>query len=408
MLTGKTLQQYCKLALSKGVNLQKGQGLEIVCPTEKSDIAVALASEGYKMGAEVVNVRWENDQISRLAFENASMDKLTTVPKWVVENRNYLVKEGFCYVAISAEDPSAFSGVDEKRIAAYSKARSKALKFYSDTVMSNGIRWCVISAPTKEWAKQVFPNSENPLESLSLAIEKAMRLDGDNTISNWEKHIENLSRHADFLNEKNFDYLHFTNGLGTDLKVGLSEGHIWQSAKEMAKDGIEFIANLPTEEVFTAPHRLRVDGVVHSALPLSFNGNIVDNFTIEFKKGKVVSFSAEKGYETLKHLIDTDEGTRRLGEVALIGKRSPIFESGILFYNTLFDENASCHLALGKAYPPTIKEGSELSISELKKKGANDSIEHVDFMIGTPDLNIVGVDKNGNKTPIFIDGDWAI
>ena len=408
MLDGKILEQYCKLVLSKGVNLQKGQGLEIVCPVEKSEIAVALAKEGYNMGASIVNVRWENDQIARLLYENASMEKLTSVPKWVVENRNYLVKEGFCYVAISAEDPSAFSGVDEGRISAYVKARSKALKGYSDTVMNNGIRWCVVSAPTQKWAEQVFPNSENPLELLSSAIEKTMRLDGDNTISGWEKHIENLNRHAQFLNDKNFEYLIFTNSIGTNLKVGLADGHIWQSAKEMAKDGVEFIANLPTEEVFTAPHRLKVDGVVRSALPLSFNGSIVDNFTIEFKKGKVVSFSAEKGYQTLKQLIETDGGTLRLGEVALIGKRSPIFESGILFYNTLFDENASCHLALGKAYPTTLKGGSELSTLELKKRGANDSIEHVDFMIGTPDLNIVGIDFDGNQTPVFIDGDWAI
>lgn len=407
MLQGEILSQYCKLILKKGVNLQKGQPLEIFCPTEKADIAHALAKEGYLLGASIVNVRWENEQIDRLTFEYADEERLKTVPKWVVENRNYIVREGYCYVAISAEDPTAFKGVDAKRIATYFKARSLALKKYTDAVMSNTIRWCVVSAPTEKWAEQVFPNKENALELLSDAIEKTMRL-GENTVDNWDKHISTLCRHADFLNAKNFEYLHFTNSLGTDLKVGLCDDHIWQSAQEKGKDGVCFIANLPTEEVFTAPHRLKVDGVVRSALPLIYNGDIVDNFTLEFKKGKVVSFSAEKGYEVLKQLLELDKGTKRIGEVALIGKNSPIFQSGILFYNTLFDENASCHLALGKAYPTTVKNGDTLSASELKGKGANDSTEHVDFMIGTPDMKIVGVDKDGNKTLIFSDGDWAI
>ena len=318
------------------------------------------------------------------------------------------MKNGFCYIAVAADDPAAFKDVPSEKIAAAAKARAKALKKFSDEVMSNGLRWCVVSVPTLAWAKQVFPDSKNPEEALSEAIEKTMRLDYPDPTSEWQKHIETLERRANFLNSARFEYLIFENSLGTNLKVGLADEHLWLSAKEIAKDGKYFVANMPTEEVFTAPHRLKVDGVLKSAMPLCENGQIIDGFTITFKKGKIVDFSAEKGYETLKHLIETDDGTMRLGEVALIGKNSPIAKSGILFYNTLFDENASCHLAIGKAYPTTVKNGDKLSPKELKEKGLNDSAEHVDFMIGTSDLSVIGIKKDGSKFVLFKDGEWAI
>ena len=274
--------------------------------------------------------------------------------------------------------------------------------------MGNAIRWCVISAPTIDWAKQVFPNSQDPLKDLSEAIQKTMRLSENNTLIDWEKHVKFLNQKANFLNEKNFDFLHLKNKFGTDIKVGLADNHVWLSALEKDKNGIEFIANLPTEEVFTAPHKNRVDGVIKSALPLCYNGQIIDNFTIRFKNGKIQSFSAEKGYETLKNLIETYRGNLHLGEIALIGKNSPIAQSKILFFNTLFDENASCHLAIGKGYRTTIKNSEKLSKTELSKLGLNDSVEHVDFMIGTDDLEIYGVNKYGEQTQIFTNGEWAI
>lgn len=274
--------------------------------------------------------------------------------------------------------------------------------------MSNAIRWCIVSVPTKEWAKRVFPTSFNPEQELSNQIEMAMRLDAYSPVEAWQEHIEILNKRADFLNKQRFSFLLFKNSIGTNLKVGLSQNHVWLCAEEKAKDGINFVANMPTEEVFTAPHKDKVDGVLKSAMPLCLNGQIIDNFTIEFKKGKIVSFSAEKGYDALKQLIETDDGTKRLGEVALIGKNSPIAKSKVLFYNTLFDENASCHLAIGKAYPTTILGGDKLTISELKKLGANDSTEHEDFMIGTPDLSVIGVKENGESVQIFSDGEWVI
>ena len=408
MLKGKTLSNYADLIIEKGVNLQKDQGLTIACPTQKSEFAHALTRSAYAHGAKIVRVRWNDEIIDRLAYDHAKTDALTEVPKWIVDERNYLVENNFCYIAISAEDPTIFNGVPAEKLASVSKARSKALKKFSDTVMANGIRWCVVSAPTLAWAKQVFPGADQPEEELSTAIEKAMRLDSENPVKEWNIHVETLNRRARYMTAKNFEKLVFTSSNGTSLSVGLANDHVWLCAEETAKDGVNFIANLPTEEIFTAPHKDKVDGKVYSAMPLIYNGQRIDEFWLEFKNGKVVDFGAKLGYEALKHLLKTDKGTKSIGEVALIGKNSPIAKSGVLFYNTLFDENASCHLALGKAYPTTLKDGDKLTKKELLEKGANDSIEHVDFMIGTLDMNIVGVEKDGTKTNLFIDGDWVI
>ncbi len=404
----KTMENYAELIMKFGVNLQKGQGLEIICPVEKHDFARALTRAGYKAGAKIVRIRWHDEQIDKLGYEYADESALKDIPKWYVDSKNYLVENGYCYVAVSAEDPAVFKDIDAKKIASVAQARSKALKKFSDAVMSNKIRWCVVSVPTLAWAKQVFPNAKNPEEQLSKAIELTMRLDNKNPTIAWEEHINSLQARADFLNDNNFEYIHFKNDKGTDLTVGLADNHQWISAKEKAEDGVFFVANMPTEEVFTAPHRGKVNGTLVSALPLCENGQIIDDFTIEFKNGKIVDFTAKKGYETLKHLIETDSGTKRLGEIALIGKTSPIAKCKTLFFNTLFDENASCHLAIGKAYPTTIKNGESYTKKQLKEKGVNDSVEHIDFMIGTADLCVTGITKDGKKVPLFIDGDWII
>ena len=408
MLKGKTLERYSELIIKIGVNLQKGQGLEISCPVEKRDFAVALTKAGYKAGASIVKIRWQNEEIDKLSYKYADINALTDIPKWLVDSKNYLVEKNFCYVAVSADDPEAFKNIQSERLFAVSKAKAKALKKFSDNMMANAIRWCVVSVPTSKWAKKVFPFEKNPVDALSKQIELCMRLNEADPIDAWNKHIEKLNARAKFLNDMNFEYLHFSNQKGTSLKVGLAQGHIWQCALEKAKDGTFFMANMPTEEVFTAPHRERVDGVLKSAMPLCSNGQVIDEFSITFKNGKIVDFSAEKGYDALKQLINTDKGTKRLGEVALIGKNSPIAKSKVLFYNTLFDENASCHLAIGKAYPTTIKGGDKLSIKELEKLGANDSSEHEDFMIGTADLNVCGIKKDGTIVKLFEDGEWVI
>lgn len=408
MLNGKILDDYAELVIKFGVNLQKGQGLEIICPVEKREVAHALTRAAYKSGAKIVRMRWHDEIIDKIGYENANVDDLKEIPKWYVDSKNYLAENDYCYIAVSAEDPSVFKDIAPEKIATVATARSKALKKFSDIVMANGIRWCVVSVPTLAWAKQVFPNAKDPEEQLSIAIEKTMRLDQNDPVKAWYEHIEKLENRANFLTAKNFEYIQFKNSLGTDLKVGLADGHQWISAREKAQDGIYFVANMPTEEVFTAPHREKVDGVLVSALPLCENGQIIDDFKITFKKGKIVDFSAQKGYDTLKHLIETDSGTRRLGEIALIGKNSPVAKCNTLFYNTLFDENASCHLAIGKGYPSTVKGGEKMSVTELKKKGVNDSAEHVDFMIGTSDMSVVGIEFNGKTTTLFKDGEWVI
>lgn len=403
-----TLSKFANLVLKIGVNLQKNQGLEIICPTEKSEVAVAMTEEAYKLGASIVNVRWENDDVARLNYLNACTEKLTDIPKWFVESKNYLMQNNFCYVAVSAEDPAAFADVPSDKLAAVARKKSKLLKKFSECVMSNGIRWCVVSVPTERWAKRVFPHSPSPMEDLSAQIEKSMRLDYPDPVLEWQKHVATLEKRAEFLNKNNFEYLRFKSKIGTDITIGLAKNHKWLSAREKAADGINFIANMPTEEVFTAPHRAKINGKVFSSLPLSFNGNIIDRFYISFKKGKIVDFGAEKGYEILKSIIETDKGTRSLGEIALIGKNSPIAKSGILFYNTLFDENASCHLAIGKAYPTTVNGGENLTKTELKKLGVNDSTEHVDFMVGTKDLSVTGIRYDGSTVDVMSDGEWVI
>jgi aminopeptidase len=408
MLSQKTIENYCEITLKLGVNLQRGQGVEIICPVEHHSVAVIMTKKAYELGASIVRIRWSAEKVDRLNYIHADENELVNVPKWYVDSKNDLVDKNFCYVALISDDPNCFNDVPSQRLAKATIAKSKALKRYFNAVTSNKIRWCLASLPSYEWAKTVFPNSENPQEDLTNAIIKSMRLDKPNPLKEWEKHISNLEKRTAFLNQNDFEYLHFSNSIGTDLTVGLCQDHVWLSAKEKAQDGIDFIANLPTEEVFTAPHRLKVDGVVKSAKPLSLNGKIIDQFSLTFKNGKVVDYSAKVGEDVLKTLLETDKGTVRLGEVALIGKNSPISKSGILFYNTLFDENASCHLALGKAYPTTVKNGTNLSGKELMALGANDSLEHEDFMIGTPDLKVVGIKKDKTQVLIFNNGEWVI
>ncbi len=408
MFDKKTLEKYAHLVLSVGVNIQKGQGLELACPVEKREVAEAFAEVAYSLGASIVRIRWEDEIIDKINYQNANEEVLTKIPKWFVDSKNYLVENNFCYVAIASDNPIIFKDIPAEKLSNIAKARSRALKKFSDVVMENGIRWCVVSVPTPEWAKQVFPDSKTPEQDLANAIIKTMRLDCDNPTLEWKKHIERLEKRAEFLNFNDFESLRFNSKNGTDLTVGLAENHTWLSAKERAKDGVSFVANMPTEEVFTAPHRDKVDGVLFSTMPLCENGQIIDEFSIKFKKGKIVDFTAKKGYDVLKHLIETDEGTKRLGEVALIGKNSPIAKTKTLFFNTLFDENASCHLAIGKAYPTTIKEGEKLTKNQLKKLGANDSIEHIDFMIGSQDLSVIGIKKNKKQIQLFSDGEWCI
>jgi aminopeptidase len=410
MLTIEKQKQFAELAVRIGANMQEGQEVVIRCDVKCKDFAHLIAEKAYEFGAKRVHLEWRDETLSRITFLNASTETLTEIPSYTIEQMKYFVEHKVCLISIASGDPNIFKGVDADKLMKVNIASSKALKFFRQATMSNLLRWTIVSIPTAAWAKAVFPevSEEVAVDKLWDAIAKTMRLDTADPVAAWKTHIATLKRRAKLLTDKNFKEVRLTSANGTDLTIDLAEDHLWIAAEEDGQDGVPFTANMPTEEVFTAPHRQRINGVVKNALPLVNNGNIIDDFSITFKDGKVVDYSAGKGYETLKGLLSADEGVLSLGELALIGKNSPISELGILFYNTLFDENASCHLAFGQGYPTTIKNGNDLTQEELRAKGLNESTQHVDFMIGSKDMNIVGIGYDGSETQLFVDGEWVV
>lgn len=410
MLSNEKQKQFARLAVEIGVNLQKGQILIINSPIECGEFARIIAETAFEAGAKDVFVYWKDEKLSKIRYQHADTETLVDIPEWMVAQKLYGVTQKAAHISITSDDPDIFEGIDAGKIKAYSTESSKKFIEFRKATMSNAVRWCIVPVPSVNWAKKIFPNcsDEQAVDKLWDAIAVTMRLNEKDPVKAWKEHNEKLEHRAKFLNEHNFEYIRMTNSKGTDLKVGLAEGHIWTGAGEKALDGINFTANMPTEEVFTAPHKYKVNGIVKSALPLVENGTVIDDFFIEFKDGRVCNFGAAKGYETLKNLVETDEGSHYLGEIALIGKHSPISELGILFYNTLFDENASCHLALGKGYPSTVKNGDKLTVEQLDKLGVNDSIEHCDFMVGTKDLHVEGIGYDGKVVALFEDGEWVI
>ena len=403
------LKKYAKLAIYQGVNVQKNQTLVISSPIECAKFTRMLVEEAYIKGAKEVVVQWNDELTGKLKDKYSPMEVFETVPEWVKESRLSYAKEGACFLSISASDPELLKDVDPKKVATFRKASSIASREFSSRLMSNENAWSIVSIPTVGWAKKVFPNvsEDEAVEKLWDAIFKIVRVDSQDPVKAWEEHKNTLKKNMDFLNSKRFKSLHYTNSLGTDLIIQLPEKHLWAGGAEFTQDGTEFIANMPTEEIFSMPKKTGVNGKVVSSMPLNYGGNLINNFSLTFKDGKVVDFSAEEGYETLKNLLDTDEGAKYLGEVALVPYNSPISNSNIIFFNTLYDENASCHLAFGKAYSLCIKDGEKMSEEELLKEGANDSLTHVDFMIGTKDLQITGTTYDNEKFDIFVNGNWA-
>lgn len=403
------LKKYAKLAIYQGVNVQKNQTLVISSPIECAKFTRMLVEEAYIKGAKEVVVQWNDELTGKLKYKYSPMEVFETVPEWVKESRLSYAKEGACFLSISASDPELLKDVDPKKVATFRKASSIASREFSSRLMSNENAWSIVSIPTVGWAKKVFPSisEDEAVEKLWNAIFKIVRVDSQDPVKAWEEHKNTLKKNMDFLNSKRFKSLHYTNSLGTDLIIELPEKHLWAGGAEFTQDGTEFIANMPTEEIFSMPKKTGVNGKVVSSMPLNYGGNLINNFSLTFKDGKVVDFSAEEGYETLKNLLDTDEGAKYLGEVALVPYNSPISNSNIIFFNTLYDENASCHLAFGKAYSLCIKDGEKMSEEELLKEGANDSLTHVDFMIGTKDLQITGTTYDNEKFDIFVNGNWA-
>ncbi|MBO4852461.1 MAG: aminopeptidase [Schwartzia sp.] len=404
------LSEYARLAIRTGVNLRKGQPLVVNAPIECADFARRLAKEAYAAGAKDVTICWGDERFSRIRYELASEDALASYPDW--RRRFYMdnAEDDAAIVSIHAEDPEAFLGVEPSRLAMAQQAAGEALLEYRARIMSNKNAWCVVSVPTEAWARKIYPDKSGAeaVEALWEAILSAVRVAGSGDAeARWKEHTDFLRRASDFMNGWAFDFLHYKNGLGTDLTVRLPEGHIWAGGAEETQNGRIFVANLPTEEVYTLPMRNGVDGTVVATKPLVFQGNLITGMKFRFAAGKVVSFEAEKGRAHLEKLLKTDEGSARLGEVALVPYDSPISKSGVLFYNTLFDENASCHLALGKAYPTCLAGGADMDSVTLLSRGVNDSLLHEDFMVGSRDLTITGTTKDGREVPVFRDGNFV-
>jgi len=403
------LQEYARLLVRVGLNVQKGQRLVISSPVECAYFARMCAAEAYEIGCKEVVMNWHDDAMARLKYLHADNEIFDEVALWRRHFFNDYALEGAAYLAISASDPENFKGVDSGRIIRAQQASGKALKDFDRLQMCSGFPWCIASIPIPSWAKTVFPevSEEEAMEQLWSAIFKAVRISGDGTaVEQWQQHLDTLHARLEKMNALNFKSLHYTNSLGTDLTVELPEGHIWEAGNDVTLNGQEYIANIPTEELFTSPLRNSANGVVYASMPLVHDGTIIDKFHFVVKEGRIVEAHAEKGEEALKAAIAVDEGAAYFGEVALVPYDSPISNQKILFYNTLFDENAACHIAFGEAYP-CLKGGQKMTKEELKARGLNDSITHVDFMIGTPDLSIVGTTHDGREIPVFVDGNFA-
>ena len=409
MIKKEIITKYVDLALNIGINLQKEQILVIMSPVETAPFTRLLVEKAYELGASEVIVHWSDDFCKKMTFTYGKKEIFEEMPAWQVDSLMYYANKGAAFLSIAANDPELLAGIDSEKIGAYQKTRGQALKPYYDKIMVNELQWNIISVPTLAWAKKVFPNvnDDEAIDLLWNAILKSTKADTENPIETWKNHLSILKEKMDYLNNKQFEKVVITNSLGTNLTVKLPKNHIWASGKDITQSGIEFVANIPTEEVFSMPHKYGVDGIVYASKPLNYGGTLIEDFSITFKDGKIVDFSAKSGYEALENLVSIDEGAKYLGEIALVPFDSPISNLGILFYNTLFDENASCHLAIGQAYSSCIQNGDKLSSEEMEKVGMNDSLTHVDFMFGTSDLSIVGYEENGNCENIFINGNWA-
>ncbi|AWZ48861.1 aminopeptidase [Clostridiaceae bacterium 14S0207] len=404
------LKRYAELAVKTGVNIQKGQKLFINSPIECADFTRLVADMAYDNGAKDVIINWIDEKFSKIRFMKAPKEVFEEMPDWQKEFYLSNVKDGAAFLSIHASDPELLKDVDPNIISIAQKTRSIALKEYSERLMSNKNAWSVISIPTEGWATKVFPelSPKDAMKKLWDYIFNIVRVDKENPVEAWKEHTNNLKNKMNALNSYHFKSMHYKNSLGTDLTVELPKKHLWLGGSEHTENGIEFLANMPTEEIFSLPLKTGVNGTLVSSKPLNYGGNLINNFSFTFKDGKIVDFKAEQGYESLKHLIDTDEGSHYLGEIALVPFHSPISNSNIIFFNTLYDENASCHFAIGKAYSVCIENGANMDEDQLKENGVNDSLTHVDFMVGTNDLSIIGTTYDGKEIEVFKNGDWAI
>ncbi len=404
-----TLDKYAELAVRNGVNVQKGQDLVIIAPLEAAEFVRRAAKNAYEAGAKRVHFRWSDDELTHIHFKYGSDDSFEDYPEWDAMTLKMMADEGAGFLLVKVPNPDLLTDIDPDRVSAYNKATATGEKPYREARMNDQVSWCIVSVPSISWADKVFPelNQEERVPKLWETIFKMTRADQEDPVEAWEAHKKNLAQKADYLNQKKYKKLHYK-APGTDLSIEFHPLHLWSTAAAVNNEGHDFIANIPTEEVYTLPLKTGVNGTVTSTMPLNYNSTLIEGFSLTFKEGRIVDFSAEKGEETLRRLIETDEGSHYLGEVALVPNNSPISQSGIIFFNTLFDENASCHLAIGKAYPTTLEGGQNMTEDQLAAHGVNDSLNHVDFMIGSANLAIDGELPDGTQEPLMRDGLWVI
>ena len=405
------LRNYVKLAVRVGVNIQKGQKLLVRCPVDQAYMARLVMEEAYEAGAENVHIQWNDGAAARINFLKAPDSNFGVERSYDKAFIQYMVDEGYNLISIDAEDPEMLKGVDPERITKNMKVARLNSKPLKDKVMANEVQWSIVAVPGAAWARKVFPNAANDEAAIAAmweAIFAACRIDDNDPVENWKKHLVNLKSKIATLMELDFQKLHFSNSLGTDLTIELPRGHVWIACGEKATTGNEFVANIPTEEVFTAPLNTSTEGIVYASKPLAHMGDLIEDFWVRFEGGRAVEWDAKKNKNLLDKLITEEKNAEYLGEVALVPHSSPISQSGILWFETLYDENASCHIALGAAYPVCLSGTEGKSEDELSAMGLNNCLSHTDFMIGTADMDIVGTKFDGEHVQVFKNGEWSL
>ncbi|EZH68085.1 peptidase M29 [Bacillaceae bacterium JMAK1] len=405
----QNLENYADLALKVGVNLQKGQTLYVRTPTYAAPFVHALTKRAYELGSHNVHIEWNDEEATRLKFQYADEEAFKTYPQWKADPLIEAAKEDAAFLSITGGNPDLLKEANPEHVAMQQKAGGQANETFRSYIQSDKVSWSIVAVPSAEWAKKVYPNEsdEQAVTKLWNDIFQATRMHEDDVVDAWQKHLAVLDEKREKLNNKKFHALHYKAN-GTDLTIELPDTHIWASGGSTSKAGVDFVANIPTEEVFTAAKKHGVNGTVTSTKPLNYGGTLITDFTLTFKDGKIVDYKAAQGEATLKGILEGDEGSKYIGEVALVPHRSPISDMDLIFYNTLFDENASNHLAIGSAYAFNIEGGKEMNKEELEASGINQSITHVDFMMGAADMDIDGIHADGTREAVFRNGEWAI
>ncbi|MDR2957561.1 MAG: aminopeptidase [Coriobacteriales bacterium] len=405
----ESLRKYAQLVVRKGCNIRPGQEFMISANIDTIEFIRLLTAEAYAAGAKRVTVRLSDEPLTKLGLDHMAVETFEQFPEWLAVMHNFTARTGGASLRVESADPQAMTGVDPRKLVANQRAAHQACKEYYDAVDHGRLVWSIVGAASPAWASRVYPDldSDEATRRLWQAIFQTVRVDTADPIAAWDEHRLSFQRRTEWLNQQHFTSLHLSNSLGTDLTIGLNDQGIWKGGGDSLVDGTYFFPNMPTEEVFTTPNRSIADGVVYSSMPLVYNGSIIRGIKLRFASGKVTECYAEEGLDIMQSIFSIDDAASSLGEVALVPWTSPIRQAETLFYSTLFDENASCHLAVGLGFPDCLIGGTEMSDNELKAAGVNKSAAHVDFMIGTKDLRIDGIYADGSQTPIFVDGEWA-